>query len=68
LKIYSNERVRPKDFSMKYECSFCDKFNSKVLELPEPCGSLICKTCLGNMAAALDTAMMEEMREGRRNF
>lgn len=59
--IYSNNRTKPNDFDMDYGCSFCNKFNSKVLELPGTT-LLICKTCLSRMCEALDKKLIKEIK------
>jgi len=58
-EIFSNERKEANDFSMKYTCSFCDKFNSKVLRLTDT-NLLVCSGCLNKMGKALDKAMIDD--------
>lgn len=60
LKIFSNKRTEPDDFSMIHKCSFCENFNSKVIQIPAS-PSLICHSCLYAMMRALEKAMMDEM-------
>ena len=59
-KIFSNKRTEPDDFSMIHKCSFCDKFNSKVIKIPAS-PSLICHSCLYDMIKELEKAMRDEM-------
>jgi transcription elongation factor Elf1 len=59
-KIFSNIRTEPDDFKMSYGCSFCDKFNSKVLKIPDT-DFLICHSCLYAMMRVLEKAMMEDI-------
>lgn len=59
-KIFSNKRIEPNNFSMDYGCSFCEKFNPKVIEIPTTT-FLICYSCLHKMMKALEKAMMEDM-------
>lgn len=67
-EVLRNKRIEPNNFTVKYDCSFCDKFQSQLLSFEKNSEKIIiCKACLTRMIEKLDEYMKDKFQEDFEN-